>query len=203
MTERPAGPGWWMGPDGRWYLPQERAADWGDQVVVVEQAVAVPEPSVDDPGPVREERRSVPVGFGCAVVLLGFALLVAVVVLVAALIMALAGAVRGEIDDVRADRDRQHADARDDAGAPTCSRNEYDDLHAEVVVTNDSSKRSRYAVEVEFLAADGEHLDSSYDTVTRAEPGQSATVVIDTLTQAPEGPFTCRVEQVDRWADED
>jgi hypothetical protein len=202
MTERPAGPGWWMAPDGRWYLPQEQPEEGGEQVVVVvEDALLVPEPPPDEMEP-APERRDVPAGFGCVVLLLGFALVVAGAVLVAALVMALVGAARGEIDDVRADQDRQHADARDDAGAPACSRNEYDDLHAEVLVTNDSSKPSRYAVEVEFLAADGEHLDSSYDTVTRVAPGQSATVVIDTLTQAPEGPFTCHVEQVDRWADE-
>lgn len=173
MTERPAGPGW----------------------------AAEPEPPVDEWEPARE-RRGVPVGFGCVVVLVGFALLVAGVGLIAVLGMALVRGVGDEIDEFREDRDRQQADASGDAGVPTCSANESGELRAEVVVTNGSSKQSRYAVEVEFLAADGTQLDSSFDTVSRVAPGESATVVIDTLTRAPEEPFTCRVEQVDRWADE-
>jgi hypothetical protein len=174
MTERPTGPAW----------------------------DTEPEPPVDEWEP-APERRDVPVGFGCVVLLVGLALLVAGVALIAVLVMALARGVGDEIDEFREDRNRQQADASGDAGVPTCSRNEFDELRAEVVVTNGSSKQSRYAVEVEFLAADGSHLDSSFDTVSQVAPGASATVLIDTLTPAPEEPFTCRVEQVDRWADED
>lgn len=173
MTERPAGPGWET-------ESEPPVGEW-------------------EPAP---ERRGVPVALGCGVLLLGFVLLVACVVLIAVLVMALVRGLGDEIDELRDDRDRQEADASGDAGVPTCSRNEFDDLRAEVVVTNSSSKRSRYAVEVEFLAADGTHLDSSFNTVSRVAPGASATVLIDTLTPAPEEPFTCRVEQVDRWADE-
>jgi len=116
--------------------------------------------------------------------------------------MAAVAAVRGMVDNIRESRDEDHDDAQDDASVPTCSRNSYDDLHAELTVTNDSSKRSRYLVEVEFLAPDGEQLDSSYGTASKVEPGRSKPIVIDTLTQAPEGAFTCRVVNVDRSADD-
>lgn len=154
-------------------------------------------PSADEDAP--------PPGFdarGCAagVLVASLALLVVAALLVLAGMAAVA-AVRGMVESVQRDRDRQHADAQDDASAPACSRNSYDDLHAELTVTNDSSKPSRYLVEVEFLAPDGEQLDSSYGTAAKVGPGESKPIVIDTLTPAPEGPFTCRVANVDRAAD--
>lgn len=155
--------------------------------------------STDDDAP--------PPGFdarGCAagVLVASLALLTVAALLVLAGMAAVA-AVRGMVEDFQQDRDREHADAQNDASTPTCSRNSYDDLHAELTVTNDSSKRSRYLVAVEFLAPDGEQLDSSYGTASKVDPGETKPIVIDTLTQAPEGPFTCRVDNVDRSADGD
>ena len=167
----------------------------------------------DDPegflsmSPVDDEDLDIaPSGFGfwgCAAAAL--AATVAVLAVAGLLVlggMAVVAAVRGMVDDVRESQDAEHDDAQGDASAPACSRNSYEDLHAELTVTNDSSKRSRYLVEVEFLAPDGEQLDTSYGTASKVDPGESQPIVIDTLTQAPEGAFTCRVVDVNRSADD-
>lgn len=74
-------------------------------------------------------------------------------------------------------------------------------LQAAVDVTNHSSERSNYGIDVTFEAPDGRQIDTGFASVTALEPGQSTTEQVVTFT-APEGEFTCRVADVTRFTDE-
>lgn len=72
---------------------------------------------------------------------------------------------------------------------------------AKLTVTNNSSKRSTYSVDVTFESPDGTtQFATGLTFVDAVEPGQTATSDAHSLVQAP-GEFTCRVVTVDRMAD--
>jgi hypothetical protein len=76
---------------------------------------------------------------------------------------------------------------------------------ARISVTNDSSERSNYMMEVAFETPDGtEQLTSSPVFVNGLEPGQSTTAEANSLTEPPEGEgsFSCRIVELDRTSDE-
>jgi hypothetical protein len=70
---------------------------------------------------------------------------------------------------------------------------------AHVKVTNNSSKRSMYQVDVAMEAPNGDQLASAVAFVTTLESGQSTTTDAHSLTEPPpDGQFKCRVVKVDR-----
>lgn len=74
-------------------------------------------------------------------------------------------------------------------------------MKADVHVTNHSSGRSDYFIEVVFENSDGtQQLESSSAFVQGLEPDQSTTAEAVTLTEPPAEGFSCRVTEVDRLA---
>ncbi|MFB8076765.1 hypothetical protein [Streptomyces sp. NPDC056013] len=71
--------------------------------------------------------------------------------------------------------------------------------HAQLDVTNRSSKPSDYVIGVEFTAASGERLTEAHAAVTHLAPGQVAHERAQSLTQVDE-PVTCRITEVTRVA---
>ncbi|MCB5165044.1 hypothetical protein LG634_09410 [Streptomyces bambusae] len=71
--------------------------------------------------------------------------------------------------------------------------------HAELIVTNRSSRPSDYLVSVEFLDPDGVRLSEAHAVLTRVGPDQVARETAQTLTQV-DVPVTCRLTDVTRTA---
>lgn len=105
-------------------------------------------------------------------------------------------------EDVEDDLVEEQADEVDDVSQPTCERGTAGDLRATMTVTNDSSERSNYTIEVAFNATNGSLLDTGYATVSALAPGQSTEAVASTIVQVPEQEFTCEVASVQRFSDE-
>ena len=72
---------------------------------------------------------------------------------------------------------------------------------AKLTVTNNSSKRSTYSVDVTFESPDGAtQYATGFTFVDAVEPGQTATSDAHSLTEAP-GEFECRIVSVERMED--
>src|SRR5690606_23325287 len=97
------------------------------------------------------------------------------------------------------------ADEVDDAEVSECTVDELGWMEATIAVTNDSSERSNYYIEVAFETPDGsEQLTATPVFVNGLEPGQSTTAEAISATDAPggEGSFSCRIIELDRMSDE-
>ncbi|MFD5880120.1 FxLYD domain-containing protein [Streptomyces yangpuensis] len=71
--------------------------------------------------------------------------------------------------------------------------------HAELLVTNRSSKASTYTVQVEFVDAAGKRLSEAYAVTNAVAPGQQSSMTAQSLTQVT-AKITCRIMEVNRYA---
>ncbi|HMA45878.1 MAG TPA: hypothetical protein VKP11_01490 [Frankiaceae bacterium] len=91
-------------------------------------------------------------------------------------------------------------DASDDVKVTTCSPGRFDLPTVEVRVTNSSSTRSNYLIEVQLVTPSGDRAGSGAAFVNDLEPGQSTTErVLATTTGSPPS-FVCRLQRVQRTA---
>jgi hypothetical protein len=197
MSDVPQGPEWWQASDGRWYAPRPGAAPppppgYGPPPV---PGYGPPPGFGPPPGYIPRPPSSssgtnvlvwVLVAIG-VVVLLGMGACVALVVAV------------GEAAE---DVGRSAADEADDVSETRCRTDAGAFLAAEVEVTNDSSERSNYSIEVVFESAEGDQIDTAFAFVSALEPGQSTSVDVQSLTEATVPGVTCRVTDVERYSDE-
>jgi hypothetical protein len=133
-----------------------------------------------------------PRGQGCLVALAVVAGLTVLLILLAAALLARAS------DSADDERRREAADVELTDCVPTSPGH----MASTVRVTNHSSKRSNYVVDVVFESADGSRqLATRSVFVNDLEPGQITRQEAGTLTPAPTS-FDCRVSQVQRFSDE-
>jgi hypothetical protein len=131
-------------------------------------------------------------GRGCLLALAIVAGLSVLLVLVAAALVARAS------DSADRERLREAADVELTDCVPTGAGF----MASTVAVTNHSSKRSNYVVDVVFESANGSRqLAARTIVVNDLEPGQATQQEVGTLTPAPAS-FDCRVSQVERFSDE-
>jgi hypothetical protein len=193
MSDVPRGPDWWQASDGRWYAPPRPGAapapGYGPPPVP-----GYGPPPWYGPPPSSSSGTNVLVWVLVAigvVVLLGMGACVALVVAV--------GEVAEDVDrSVAAERPAE----ADDVAATRCRTDAGEPLAAEVEVTNDSSERSNYTIDVAFESAGGDQIETGFGFVSALEPGQSRVVDIQTLTASPGPLVTCRVTDVERFSDE-
>jgi hypothetical protein len=178
MSETPREPDWWQASDGKWYPPPPSSR--------------VPTAHDRD----RKSRMS-----GCStgiLVVLGLA-----VVLGLGSCIVLIGALDDAVDDADEKQRAEDAEEWADVGDPSCELDSAGSMVAVMNVTNQSSERSNYTIEVTFEAADGSELEAASDSVSALEPGQSTTASAQSFTAPPDdGSFTCLVVDVDRTSDE-
>jgi hypothetical protein len=133
-----------------------------------------------------------PRGQGCLVALAIAAGLAVLLILLAAALLARAS------DSADDERRREAADVELTDCLPTGAGH----MASTVRVTNHSSKRSNYVVDVVFESADGSRqLAARSVFVNDLGPGQATRQEAGTLTPAPRS-FDCRVSQVQRFSDE-
>lgn len=81
-----------------------------------------------------------------------------------------------------------------------CARDELGHIEAHLTVKNNSSKRSRYTIEVIFTTPDGgTRIDDATAFVNSLDPGQQTTVKAITFTEH-KAAFSCKVQEVNRYA---
>jgi hypothetical protein len=193
MSDVPRGPDWWQASDRRWYAPPRPGAappsGYGPPPVP-----GYGPPPWYGPPPSSSSGTNVLVWVLVAigvVVLLGMGACVALVVAV------------GEVaEDVDRSAAAERAAEADDVAATRCRTDAGEPLAAEVEVTNDSSERSNYTIDVAFESAGGDQIETGFGFVSALEPGQSRVVDIQTLTASPGPLVTCRVTDVERFSDE-
>ncbi len=105
------------------------------------------------------------------------------------------------VDDASDDVTESEAGEADDVGDPDCKVDDAGYMQATMQVTNNSSERSNYSIEVTFEDPNGDQIETGVAAVSALEPDQSTTATAQTLTQPP-GEFTCRVVDVERFSDE-
>ena len=133
-----------------------------------------------------------PRGQGCLVAIAIVAGLTVFLVLLAAALLARAS------DSADEARRREAADVE----LTDCLPTDAGLMASTVRVTNHSSKRSNYVVDVVFESADGSRqLAARSIFVNDLEPGQATQQEAGTLTPSPPR-FDCRVSQVQRFSDE-
>jgi hypothetical protein len=90
-----------------------------------------------------------------------------------------------------------------DVATPRCRVDAGGLMAAEARVTNHSSKRSNYLIQMAFEAPGGDQLATGGAVVSSLEPGQAATATAHSFRSPPAGgKFTCRVARVERLSDE-
>jgi hypothetical protein len=131
-------------------------------------------------------------GRGCLVALALVFGLAVLLVLVAAALLARAS------DSADEERQREAADVE----LTDCLPSEAGHMASTVRITNHSSKRSNYVVDVVFESFDGSRqLAARSVFVNDLEPGQATQQQAGTLTPSP-ARFDCRISQVQRFSDE-
>ncbi|HET6832921.1 MAG TPA: hypothetical protein VFH30_03565 [Acidimicrobiales bacterium] len=149
-----------------------------------------PRPAPTPPPPAWEAPR--PRGHGCLVALAIVAGLTVLLVLLVAALLARAS------DSADEERRREAADVE----LTDCLPTDAGHMASTVRITNHSSKRSNYVVDVVFESVDGSRqLATRSVVVNDLEPGQATQQQAGTLTPSPER-FDCRVSQVQRFSDE-
>jgi hypothetical protein len=147
-----------------------------------------PAPMPPPPGRAASRLR----GQGCLVALAVVASLTVVLILLAAALLARAS------DSADDERRREAADVELTDCLPTGAGH----MASTVTITNHSSKRSNYVVDVVFESADGSRqLAARSLFVNDLEPGQATRQGAGTLTPAPAS-FDCRLSHVQRFSDE-
>jgi hypothetical protein len=147
-------------------------------------------PAPMPPPPLARAPRAL--GQGCLVAL-------AVVAGLTVLLILLAAALLARVSD-SADEERRREAA--DVELADCLPTGAGHMASTVRITNHSSKRSNYVVDVVFESADGSRqLAARSVFVNDLEPGQATQQAAGTVTPAPAS-FDCRVSQVQRFSDE-
>lgn len=99
---------------------------------------------------------------------------------------------------------KQATSETDDVAIASCGTDSFGagNLAAQLAVTNDSSKRSNYTVEVVFESSDGAtQYGSGLVFVENVEPGQATTAEALSTDPVPQAEFGCRLVSVDRTSD--
>ena len=105
-------------------------------------------------------------------------------------------------DDVNEENEEREASIQDDAELVACETNAAGWMSARVRITNDSSERSNYSVDVSFVSPDGsEQYDSGAAIASSLAAGQTTTQEASSTTEPP-GAFECEIVDVVRFTDE-
>jgi len=119
------------------------------------------------------------------------------------LVVVLVAVVSLAVDEASEELDARQEEILEEATVTECGVDELGDLNARVKVTNGSSERSNYSVEVSFQSPDGA---TQYDVGTAYANALGAGQTIETdavtLTDAPDAKFECEVVDVFRFSDE-
>jgi hypothetical protein len=155
-------PGYWQASDGNWYPPQ----------------LAGPQPAMQTP------KSGMP---GWAIGCLVAAGIVIVLGIAAAVVL---GVVVNEAAEEFTRQTGQASDADFDLAIESCETSEFDITEASGVITNTSTTRQGFEVEVRFTDADNTLVEESVTFVDAIDPGQSARWTVTAFEKAT-GPVLC------------
>ncbi|MFP5578483.1 MAG: hypothetical protein ACLGIZ_09635 [Acidimicrobiia bacterium] len=90
----------------------------------------------------------------------------------------------------------------DDVKVESCAIGEFGTIDMKLAVTNNSSKRSSYFIDVSIDGADGSQIESGLAVVDNLDPGQSTVTDAAIMAEDPGQEFECKIVEVDRMSDE-
>jgi hypothetical protein len=193
VSDTSQGPGWWQASDGKWYPPQPPSPPPPPAPPPPPSYALPPPPAGAYAGPIGPPPKS---GMsGCLKAFL-IVLVVSTVVGVGGCIFAVS-----RVDDVVHNVDFNDSDELNDVDVQGCGRSSSGSLQADLRVTNDSSERSNYLIEVTFEDGAGDQVDTGVANVSALAPGQSRDVAVQSFAELT-GDFDCRVAGVERFSDE-
>ncbi|HET6663954.1 MAG TPA: FxLYD domain-containing protein [Acidimicrobiales bacterium] len=201
MSDTPQGPGWWLASDGRYYPPEQATPAGAPAPPPPGPPMSQPGPPVPPPGAYTGPMYAPPKSgmSGCAkAAIVGVVAIVLLGIVAAVALVLLADDV---VEEVGEELTEERADEADDVQSTTCDTNDAGDMTATVDVTNDSSERSNYIIQVTFEDGDGTQITSATAILSDVDPGQSASAEASTSIDAPEQ-FDCRVVEVERFSDQ-
>lgn len=219
-NESPRGPGWWQASDGGWYPPPGGPPPGSAPPVDSPPPSAGPSgygpaPGYGPPPGSAPPGYGPPPGYGLppygpppssgmstgakvaiaiagAIVVLGLGSCVAAVVVLDTVADEATEAIEDSVNS---------EDERADIGELDCRVDESGVLVADMEVTNNSSERSSYLIEIAFETGVTD-IAMGQAAVSGLAPGDSTTTTALTGVQAPAEDFACRLFFVDRSSDE-
>ena len=122
-----------------------------------------------------------------------------VLICVASLVFCVAaGLAACEVDEVSAAIDSEEVDSQNDADVRSCDFDETTGaVTATIEVTNDSSGRSSYIIEVEFTDDDGSTVEHAYSFLDDVEPDATKELRVG---EDVDHAVTCEIDHVERFA---
>jgi hypothetical protein len=102
------------------------------------------------------------------------------------------------IDTAVSNHNRRQAHIQNDGTIAACDIDELGDLRATVTVTNSSSRRSDYTVDVEFRSGGSTRLWDGTTIISNVDPGREARGVAVTATRTPPESVSCTIRNVSR-----
>jgi hypothetical protein len=230
-SDQSQGPGWWQASDGKWYPPQQATQQPPPPAPPTPSPVPPPANGLATAalvlGIIGVLFGLIPLTAFVAIILGVLALIFGLVgrskqtkrtmatwgaaLGLASIILAIIGFVIlanavDDVDDAFQDFDNQVAEEGQrelaDVDLTSCDvDNTLNTMVATLHVTNNSSERSEYAIDVVFNdEANGNQLGTGFAIVNNLDPDQETDVDADSLESAPAGGFTCDVVSVDRFA---
>ncbi len=214
MSDSSQGADWWQASDGKWYPPEQHPDN--------QPAVPSPPPGVKPAPPdhrsakaeakaAKAHAKAMRPWYKKKRLMIPLALVALIVVIAIAsggsgddsntATKDTANPVdnAGKVDSASGNSDHP---PQNDVQVTGCATDEIGFMEADVVVKNNSSKRSNYMIEVTFESEDGsQQLGTGGAFVNDLEPNQTKNETVSALEDAPEGAtFKCRVTNVERLA---
>jgi uncharacterized protein (UPF0333 family) len=82
----------------------------------------------------------------------------------------------------------------------SCTVDEFGLAHAALTITNHSSKKSNYTVQVDFIDSSGARTGQGFAATNDLDPAAVAKTEAGDLAQVKDAKITCKVSQVNRYA---
>lgn len=90
--------------------------------------------------------------------------------------------------------------AADDIQITSCTVDDYGLAHAALTITNHSSKKSNYSVQIDFTDSTGVRVGQGFAATNDLDPAAVAKTEAGDLAQVKDAKITCKVSQVNRYA---
>jgi hypothetical protein len=82
----------------------------------------------------------------------------------------------------------------------SCTVDEIGLAHAALTITNHSSKKSNYTVQVDFIDSSGTRIGQGFAATNDLDPAAVAKTEAGDMAQVKDAKITCKVSQVNRYA---
>ena len=210
MSDTSQGPGWWQATDGRWYPPEDDAAeaadDGADAPATEAPKSSLPPPSTPPPpppapapaapggpGPYQAgpyfHAQPPPKAMSTGKVIL---IVIGVLIVFGVLVVGCLAIVIDDVADEVRDQTGPAADADFELSEPVCDADELGFARFRALLTNTSAETQGFEVSIEVVDEAGTRLGLANQLIDALEPGRDADVRLELIARVEPGvPFSC------------